>query len=134
MKKLPFKIILLLLICCASCSVDSTELTEEQKTRISESFRLEEMFTNIQKLSLSVTCTDPSEWRFVGYGSKSCGGPMGYVAYSTEIDTESFLELIEEQKIAQREYNEKYNIASDCALAPVPTGIKCENGRAVLVY
>ncbi|MGY8915908.1 MAG: hypothetical protein ACKVJF_12610, partial [Flavobacteriales bacterium] len=66
--------------------------------------------------------------------SKPCGGPQGYIAYSSSIDTTAFLELIEEHKSAEKENNEKQGLISDCSVPDEPTGIICENEEAILVY
>ncbi len=97
-----------------SCS-DNNESTQEQDQQY-----LIELHNKIQDLASSVTCTDASEWTFTGVGVKPCGGPIGYIAYSTSIDIDIFLEQLEELIIAQREYYRKWGIVSDCGLPPYP--------------
>jgi len=95
---------------------------------------LQAMFEEIQTLASSVACTDATEWTFVSYGSKACGGPQGYIAYSTQIDVANFLSLIEEYSTAEREYNIRWGIVSTCDLPDIPAGVSCQNGDAVLIY
>ncbi|MPN29835.1 hypothetical protein SDC9_177288 [bioreactor metagenome] len=34
---------------------------------------------------------------------------------------------------AQSAFNKKYGLVSDCVVVPAPSGIRCENGKAVLI-
>lgn len=128
MKTLKFITLFLLAGICFSCS-DDDGLTQEN-----EAAALNELFFEIQNLASSKDCTDSSEWTFTSYGEKGCGGPVGYIAYSTEIDTVLFLEKIEEHRIAQQNFNKKWGIISDCSLPMEPEGVRCEDGRPVLEY
>jgi len=92
------------------------------------------MFNEIENLASSVSCFDSTEWNFSSYGSKPCGGPKGFIAYSKKIDTTLFLKKIEEHKIREKEYNEQWGIASDCMYVSTPIIVKCENGNPVLEY
>lgn len=128
MKKLKFIGIFLFLGICFSCSVKDG-LTQEQETD-----NLNQLFYEIKNLATSVDCIDSTEWIFTSYGSKACGGPMGYLAYSTNIGTVLFLEKIEEHRIAQRNFNEKWGIMSDCSIPPEPKEVICEDANPILVY
>ena len=111
-----------------SCS--STEvLTQEQEQQ-----QLNEQLVEIESLAAKTSCTDPSEWTFTAIGNKACGGPTGFIAYSTEGDVQNFLQLVENYSQAQKAFNIKWGIRSDCSVPPSPTGIVCENGKAVLEY
>ena len=92
------------------------------------------LFDEIETISNSISCDDDSDWSFVAYGHKACGGPQGYIAYSNQIDVPEFLVLIENYTQAERNYNIKWGIISTCDLPAVPTGVRCENGDAVLNY
>ena len=58
----------------------------------------------------------------------------GYIAYSKNIDTASFLEKIEKYTKAEKEFNIKWSIISDCSLAAVPITVECQNGYPTLIY
>ena len=60
--------------------------------------------------------------------------PVGYIAYSTNINTELFLNKIEEHRNAQHEFNQKWGIISDCSVPPKPSSVICENGDPVFKY
>ena len=90
-----------ILLTILSCSNDDNRLTKEQEAQ-----QLSEMFAEVEALASSESCDDSSEWTYTSYGSKACGGPIGYIAYSTNIDTELFLQKIEEHRTAQQAFNE----------------------------
>ena len=117
-----------LLITIGSCNKDDG-LTQEQ-----ESQYLNELFSEIQNLSASISCENSTEWDFTSYGNKACGGSVGFIAYSINIDVELFLKKIEEHRISQQEFNKKWGIFSDCSVPPQPTGVICENGNPVFEY
>lgn len=86
----------------------------------------------ITQVSERVICKDPTEWRAAPAGAKACGGPSFYVAYHRSVELE-MRDLIEEYTIKQDAYNRMHGIVSDCMLVAPPSGIKCEEGKAVLV-
>lgn len=119
---------MLLLGICLSCDNDN-ELTQEQ-----EAENLSQLFAEIESLASMQDCTDPSIWNFTSYGHKACGGPVGFIAYSTTIDTVLFLEKIETHRAAQQDFNIKWGIFSDCSIPVQPSGLVCENGKPVFEY
>ena len=92
------------------------------------------LLDEIETMANSVVCDDASDWNFVAYGHKACGGPQGYIAYSNQINVTAFLILIENYTEAERDYNLKWGIISTCDLPATPSGVSCENGDAVLNY
>lgn len=92
------------------------------------------MFEDIETMATSVACEDASEWSFTAYGNQACGGPQGFIAYSNQINVTEFLTLVENYTNAERAYNIKWGIVSDCSLFAMPSGVSCENGNAVLNY
>ncbi|WP_156949960.1 hypothetical protein [Maribacter antarcticus] len=110
-----------------SCSDD--EMTQEE-----ESQHLIQQLSEIRDLASSILCTDATVWTFTSYGSKACGGPIGYIAYATTIDTQLFLQKIQEHTAAQQYFNKKWGIISDCAFTTPPSSVLCENGNPILEY
>ncbi len=125
MNKLKVIVLTLLVGLCFSCK-------DEELTQVQEAQNLDQMFSEITILAASVACDDSSEWKTTSYGSKACGGPIGYIAYSQAIDTALFLEKVEAHRTAQEEFNRRWEIISDCALAAPPNGVVCEDGKPVL--
>lgn len=94
--------------------------------------RLAVLVKEIDSLAGSEICTDASEWRSSPIGAKPCGGPSSYIAYPIKMEDE-ILAKIKEFTAQQDAFNKKYQLMSDCAMVPPPAGIRCENGKAVLV-
>ena len=128
MKKLSF-IVFVFCLLFSSCSND--ESSQDEDTR-----KLDKMYNEIIAASLanSEPCTNPQEWDFVASGAKPCGGYAVYIVYSKKINVEKFLEKIKKHSDAQNDYNKKWGIVSDCALAVIPSGIECSEGKPVLSY
>ena len=96
--------------------------------------QVDELFAEIEQLINAVDCTDPNDWAFTGYGHKACGLASGYLAYPKSIDTDYFFDLIKLHREAQKGFNERWGIISDCEVLDPPTDIVCQNNKAVLVY
>lgn len=96
--------------------------------------KLMELFTEIESLSYSETCSNALDWTFVGYGSKACGGFQGYIPYSKNIDTNLLLNKIEVYTNAEKEYNKKFGIVSNCTIISKPKSVECQNGYPTLKY
>lgn len=92
------------------------------------------LFTEIENLAYSVSCTNATNWTFTAYGSKACGGPQGYIPYATQIDTVAFLQKIEKYTEQEKLYNIKWGIVSTCDLPNQPIKVVCENGLPKLKY
>lgn len=122
---------MLLLIAVGACEKDTQLLTG---TREGDEEKLRKLREKIDSLSLMYPCNDASEWRFTAIGAKACGGPTGYVPYSTEMDTADFLKKVDEYTALQDAYNREYNIASDCAYVTAPSRVVCEDGKPKLVW
>ncbi len=132
MKKSISKTILIsfcLLLFSIQCDDDLPPITQE--------FQQEELNllkAEIENLANTSICNDNYECKFIAFGSKPCGGPWDYLAYSTSIDTEQLEMLVENYNQKEDLFNKKWNIASDCSFVTPPTSITCENNTCVPVY
>lgn len=124
MKRIGIFFISLLVVSCELASNEPLVITAEE---------LLKQQTEIIQLSESVTCTNPSEWKFTPMGNKACGGPARYIAYHQRVERE-FLDLVERFTSLQKTYNEQNNVLSDCLLVGPPRTIQCDANKAVLVY
>ncbi|MGK0414845.1 MAG: hypothetical protein ACJA1B_003074 [Polaribacter sp.] len=106
------------------------ELTDQDK----EHRNLMALFDEIQNLAYSTSCIDASNWAFTAYGSKACGGPQGFMAYSKNINTEEFLKKIEIYTQSEKEFNIKWGIISDCSATAQPITVACVNNYPTLKY
>lgn len=128
MRKLKLLGIFLIMGIGFSCNND------DGPTQQQEAADLARMLSQIENMASSAPCNDSSEWTFTSYGNKACGGPVGYIAYSSRIDTFLFLEKIEQHRIAQLRFNEKWGMVSDCSAPLEPAGVVCEEGNPVFEY
>lgn len=88
----------------------------------------------IEQMANNKHCQDPNEFAYAPLGSKPCGGPKSYIVYSKKIDTKNFLNKLSQYNMAEDNYNKRWGLQSDCAVAPVPTSLTCVNNRPVLQY
>lgn len=142
MKK--FSILAVSLLMFAACKskknvkVDDTlpkHISQKESRPVSQTKdreHLESLREEIEKIIASETCTNTDEWRISPFGSKPCGGPSSYIAYPKNHE-EELLPKISEYNAQSSAFNQKYGLMSDCAVVPAPSGIRCENGKAVLV-
>ena len=107
---------------------------DKETTQAQDAKALEKIFAEIETMAKSKACNDSSQWMYTNYGAKACGGPVGYIAYSTKINTVLFLKKVNQHRTAQSAYNEKWGILSDCSIPQEPNGVACEDGKAVLIY
>lgn len=92
------------------------------------------LFDEIYNMATSVPCNDANDWLYTAFGSKACGGPKGYIAYSKDIDVPLFLTKIENYTKTEDDFNKKWDIVSTCDSPAEPVGIVCNNGVAELKY
>jgi hypothetical protein len=122
-------ILLTCMLCAASCEEDDQTTSYEQDVE-----KLELQLEEIRGFAQSLPCERAEHWSYAPYGAKPCGGPWGYIAYSNDIDTDQLFSMIDAYDEANRGFNEKWGLGSDCALEPVPAGVTCEGGKPVLLY
>lgn len=120
-------LILLVLILFTSCD-RSNDAGKEQYEAI-----LDAKYSEIYKLSTSVTCTNEADWKFIGIGSKACGGYNGFIPYHKSINEANFLKLVNEYNTLSKEFNEKWGGFSPCD-AMMPRKVICIDGKAKLSY
>ncbi len=109
---------------CTDC-----DLTQEEELEI-----LKKMLAEIEAIADSVVCENAEEWEYTPIGSKACGGPSGFIAYSTKIDVPSFLEKVETYTKAEDDFNKKWGIVSTCDVLLPPNGIACDEGKAIFLF
>jgi len=117
------KIVLVVLLSTLTSCQDNETLSQDQAAQ-----NLQDMFTEIENMVNTISCDNSEDWTFIGYGSKACGGFVGYIAYPVFIDTQLFIELIEAHKQAQEDFNQKWQIFSDCDTPNQPTEVLCDDG------
>lgn len=106
------------------------ELSEQEK----EHQILMDLFNEIKSIANSIECSNSNDWTYTAYGSKACGGPQGYIAYSTQINVVDFLKKVKKYTKTENEFNLKWEIISTCEFPQPPVNIGCKNGRSILKY
>ncbi|WP_242092301.1 hypothetical protein [Aestuariivivens sediminicola] len=128
----PFITTVVLLVCFVFTAFQCDE--EEYPDYDTELAELNELKLQIETLAGTSECNDDTMCKFIAFGSKPCGGPWSYLVYSTSINTVELENLVASYNEKENFFNEKWGIASDCALAQQPTSITCENNSCVAVY
>jgi hypothetical protein len=89
---------------------------------------LKEMYEGIVEYIGIPRCDGGGECRYVGIGSKPCGGPWHYLIYSlSAIDEEVLLFLVERHAQFEDYMNNRYGYNSTCDV-PNPPDVRCNNG------
>lgn len=125
---------LVILTCVIVAAFTSCEKDEVDGVRERDEQRLEALYAEIKEMAESVSCEDAEEWEFTALGSKACGGPMEYIAYSSTIDTETFLEKVKLYTELQHQFNVDWKITSDCSVVAKPIDVQCVDGNPEFIY
>ncbi len=94
---------------------------------------LQQQFTKIQEFIDSGNCTNASGCSFIAVGKKPCGGPGGYLAFSTSIDVEVLEQMVKAYTEAEEAYQDRTGASSDCSIVPDPKVLGCEDGKCVII-
>jgi hypothetical protein len=132
MKESILKIILVslcLFLLSTQCEDDIPPDTQENEQQ-----ELAALKAEIENLASISICSDTFECKFIGFGSKPCGGYWSYLVYTTSIDTEQLESMVEAYNRKEALYNANWNIVSDCAIANPPSIVTCENNTCLAVY
>lgn len=82
----------------------------------------------IKALIGSASCTDSSQCRTVAIGARACGGPQGYLAWSTtQTDGGALRDLAERYKAERQAEIRQKGEMSDCRFIADP-GASCRSG------
>lgn len=115
----------MLLLSLFSCEQVPVELTNQE----ADEARLAEMLTDIELLISDKSCTKDGKCTVMAYGDKACGGPVGYLIYSSgNVNENQLKDLVEEFTALQSLMNDAYGYISDCALAS-PPDVSCLDGN-----
>ncbi|UJH90318.1 hypothetical protein LZ575_15860 [Antarcticibacterium sp. 1MA-6-2] len=121
-----------LTIAVASCE-NLGDHPEEFKNENITQAQLEQQFSEIEKYIAQGSCTGSEQCSFIPYGRKACGGPQGYLVFSTKVDNEKLQEMVNRYTKMEIAYNEQNQVMSDCSLPPEPAELGCENGNCIRI-
>jgi len=108
---------------------NNTEFTKEED--LAELAALQE---EIELLVDSGVCSENSDCESIAFGSKACGGPKTYLAFSTSINVQLLQQKVETYNALENSFNKKWGIISDCTYLLPPTSVQCINGKCTAVY
>lgn len=134
MKRMIFILAAAILLSACSSKKAAANLPKDaslKPVQDTEKLYLQNLWKEIQAEISKVPCTDAAGWRIAPIGSKPCGGPAAYIAYPKK-DEEKFSSMIARYTELSTAYNKKHELISDCAMVEPPSGVRCENGKAVL--
>lgn len=117
----------------ANLPKDISERPADEDSQKYDAAQLDRLRSEIEAEIAEGKCTDGNDWTFAPMGSKPCGGPQSYIAYPKKSEA-TILPKINNYTQKMEDFNKKYNIMSDCMMAMPPSSVKCENGKAVLMY
>ena len=90
--------------------------------------RLDEMFDGIVAYIGTPYCSGEEDCRYIGVGSKPCGGPWMYLIYSAPtVDIDYLESLVNAHAIFEDYMNMKYGYNSTCDV-PTPPVLECHEG------
>ena len=108
---------------------NNTEFTKEED--LAELAALQE---EIELLVDSGVCSENSDCDYIAFGSKACGGPKTYLAFSTSINVQLLQQKVATYNALENSFNKKWGIISDCAYLLPPKSVQCINGKCTAVY
>jgi len=88
----------------------------------------------IELLVNSGVCSENSDCDSIAFGSKACGGPKAYLAFSSSINVELLQQKVANYNALETAFNQKWGIISDCSVVMPPTSVQCINGKCTAVY
>lgn len=90
------------------------------------------LLARIRTLAASASCTEASQCKSVAIGARACGGPEGYLAYSTTLTNPAqLLALVLHHAEQQRAKVASAGLLSTCAMLSDP-GATCLAGTCQL--
>jgi hypothetical protein len=90
------------------------------------------LWSQIEAQRGDATCDAPEQCHSIGTGSKACGGPERYLAWSSKDNDGSRLKaLVAQHAAARRSEDARSGMMSTCSVVPDP-GATCVAGRCAL--
>jgi hypothetical protein len=133
MKNLPYSLrlaaaSLLVLTACAGARPPAPAPTPEQPAATETAG----LWQKIQAANTNLACDDNSQCHSIGVGSKACGGPENYLAWSSKnSDGAQLKALVEQHSAARRAEDKRLGMMSTCSVVSDP-GASCRAGICTL--
>ena len=88
----------------------------------------------IELLVNSGVCSENSDCDSIAFGSKACGGPKAYLAFSSSINVELLQQKVVTYNALETAFNQKWGIISDCSVPIPPVNVTCIAGKCTAIY
>ena len=94
--------------------------------------KTEELWKKIQAANADTSCDTQSQCHTIGFGSKACGGPERYMAWSSKnSDGAALKALIAQHAASRRADDEREHMMSTCSMVSDP-GAGCRAGPCTI--
>ena len=94
--------------------------------------KAEALWQKIKSANADTRCDTHSQCHTIGIGSKACGGPQNYLAWSSKnSDGAALKALVEQHSAARRAEDERAQMMSTCSMVSDP-GASCQAGSCTL--
>lgn len=119
----------LIFLAAFSCSNDDEPVScDDRKTYLNEQRE------QIRAFAETSICSDDFECRYIGFGVKACGGPAGYLIYTTSIDTLELTNMVNDFNNQQEIYNQECGGISTCDIPAPPIDFDCVDNKCIPIY
>ena len=129
MKKTLLHFLLFASFLFVGCSEEDNPYKEFEQERLAQ--LAAEKHEAIRQLAHSTSCMDPGEWKITEIPSV-CG--TSYIAYHKSTDERKLQELIKDHDLVVEIYRPYVAPFISCLPYSVPTGVRCEDGKAIVKY
>jgi hypothetical protein len=128
-KSLTVAVLLLSLSGCATVPTHKDKLTTQLDGPLAQlQLDTRQLQLRLERLTENKDCTEDSQCKVLGVGSRPCGGPEQYLIYSTLHTDEKMLSYTNDryQKL-KKQQNEKLGLMSTCQMLMPPVSACVEN-------
>jgi hypothetical protein len=128
-KSLTVAVLLLSLSGCATVPTHKDKLTTQLDGPLAQlQLDTRQLQLRLERLTENKDCTEDSQCKVLGVGSRPCGGPEQYLIYSTLHTDEKMLNYTNDryQKL-KKQQNEKLGLMSTCQMLMPPVSACVEN-------
>jgi hypothetical protein len=132
------KLLLPLILACAACTTDASspaaapQPAPAPKAAPTPAASDTGTVAQIRAMVGAAACTESAQCRTLPLGARGCGGPEGYLAYSTANTSATALQALGERYKQEREArNASSGMVSDCRFMVDP-GAVCQAGACQL--
>lgn len=111
---------------------DPVGAVKANKQQVQVTNSLSEQRKTILQMIGDAKADSVQQCRVVGFGSKPCGGPAGYLAFSAkQTDETELMALVAKYNNAAKAENERQGLMSDCSIVAEPA-VELKNGSCSL--